>query len=455
MYNQTKHIFSFSKLALIGISLFCFSFCYFFVNWRYHSTPFHDDVNQYYSYIIALFKKNDLLFNYNNYGFWLFDSPSHHLVPKVTYGMSIFYLPFFLVANFFSSASSTGYEAVFSWFIHIGCMSYSLIGLVYSRKILLRWFNEKITALSLLIIFFGSNFFCYTLVQPELTHSVLFMLNSIFIYYVIHWFLNSNKSAFFIICFLLGLITLIRPTEIILIVFPLLIGVSSIQELKNRLLSFFKMPLVVLLGFGLFIIPIIPQLIYWKIQTGSWLYFSYGNDERFFWTNPEIINVLFSYRKGWLVYSPLMTITVIGFVFLYKKNKALFYPIIFYFAINLYFISSWWDWGFGGAFGMRSLVQILAVLIIPLACFMQWFLTCSKRVAWHFSGLALITFFCFLNIFQTNLYKHGIIHYDGMTKEAYWFTFLKKNYTPSDLTYLKSLIKEPNYSEMRKGIRDE
>ena len=455
MYNQTKHIFSFSKLALIGISLFCFSFCCLFVNWRYNGTPFHDDVNQYYSYIIALFKKHDLLFNYNNYGFWLFDSPSHHLVPKVTYGMSIFYLPFFFVANLLSPANSTGYEPIFSWFIHLGCMSYSLIGLAYSRKILLHWFSEKITALSLLIVFFGSNFFCYTLVQPELTHSVLFMLNSLFVYHVICWSLSNSNKTFFILCFSLGVISLIRPTEIIIIVFPLFIAVSSIQELKNRLLTFLKMPWALLFGFCLFIIPIIPQLIYWKIQTGSWLYFSYGSDERFFWTNPEIINVLFSYRKGWLVYSPLMALTIIGFVFLYKKNKAIFFPIIFYFIINLYFISSWWDWGFGGAFGMRSLVQVIAILIIPLAYFIQWFLSYNKKAVFRYISFCLLLFFCFLNVFQTNLYKHGIIHYDGMTKEAYWFTFLKKNYTATDLTYLKSLIKEPDYSEMRKGKRDE
>jgi hypothetical protein len=42
-----------------------------------------------------------------------------------------------------------------------------------------------------------------------------------------------------------------------------------------------------------------------------------------------------------------------------------------------------------------------------------------------------------------------------MTKEAYQFTFLKKNYTKQDLEYLQSLIKRPDYEARRHGLRDE
>ena len=57
-------------------------------------------------------------------------------------------------------------------------------------------------------------------------------------------------------------------------------------------------------------------------------------------------------------------------------------------------------------------------------------------------------------MFQSNLYKHGIISFDGMTKEAYWYTFLKKSYSESDLLYLETLIKHPDYEQMKKGKRD-
>jgi hypothetical protein len=175
----------------------------------------------------------------------------------------------------------------------------------------------------------------------------------------------------------------------------------------------------------------------------------------FFWLQPQFINVLFSYRKGWLVYSPLMLLSLLGFIILFKKNKPLFLGIIIYFLINLYLISSWWDWAYGGAFGMRALVQVSAILIIPLAYFIQWFFEVVKLKYLKFAGAVVVLFFCFLNVLQSNLYKHGIISYDGMTKESYWFTFLKKNYSKEDLLYLETLVKHPDYSAMRQGKRDD
>ncbi|MCK4829144.1 hypothetical protein KA005_76180, partial [bacterium] len=40
----------------------------------------------------------------------------------------------------------------------------------------------------------------------------------------------------------------------------------------------------------------VPQFFYWKEITGSYFYFSYQERAMFFFNDPEIINVLFSYR---------------------------------------------------------------------------------------------------------------------------------------------------------------
>ena len=452
-YFKKQYSFN-SKIAIILIAVFCIVFCKFFVNWGKFNTSLHDDVDQYYSYIIAHFKYHDITFTHGTYKFWLFETPNHKLVPKVTYGMSLFYLPFFLLADLFSKSNSTGYEALYIWSIHLGCMLYVLIGLVFCRKSLLHWFSEKVTGLSLLVIFFGTNLLCYTLINSELTHSVLFFLISMFVYYVIRWHQSNQKKYFLFFCFILGFIILIRPTEISVAVFPLLIGVTSINQIKIKCSTIFNLKYFLIIGIILFIVPVFPQLLYWKIQSGQWLFFSYGNNERFYWFEPQFFNVLFSYRKGWLVYSPLMLLSLLGFVQLYKKNNALFWGIAVYFLINLYLISAWWDWAFGGSFGMRALVQVSAILIIPLAYFIQWFFEILEVIYIKIAGYLIVVFFCFLNLFQSNLYKHGIISYDGMTKEAYWFTFLKKNYSKADLYYLETLIKHPDYKALRKGHRN-
>jgi hypothetical protein len=455
MYQPTIKHFSVSASAVFIITFFCIAFSPFFTNWGKFNTPFHDDVNQYYSYIIAVFKYHDITFSNGMYGFWIFETPIHKLVPKVTYGMSLFYLPFFLIAELFSKGNATGYEPIYAWSIHLGCILYVLIGLVYCRKTLLNWFSEKVTTITFAVIFFGSNLFCYTLINSELTHGILFFLISAFVFYVVKWHVSKKTSSFLIFSFILGLITIIRPTEICVGIFPLLIGVFSINQFKVKLLSFLNLKYWFFIGIIFFFIPLFPQLLYWKIQSGQWLLFSYGSSEGFFWTEPKLLNVLFSYRKGWLIYSPLMILSVLGFIILFKKNKALFWGVLIYFLINLYLISAWWDWAFGGSFGMRALVQVGAVLIIPLAYMIQWLFEERKSRIVKSTCYILIAFFCGLNIFQSNLYKHGIISFDGMTKEAYWFTFLKKNYSKEDLLYLKTLVKHPDYNAMRQGKRND
>lgn len=445
----------FSVVCFAFIILFCAVFFSFFVNWGTVHHPFIMDVNQYYSYLPALFKQHDLTFSVNPNNIWLTPTPIGRGVPMVTYGMSLCYLPFYAIASVFSASNSIGYEPIYAWCIHIGCIIYVLIGLHFCRKTLLNWFSEKVTSIALLVIFFGTNLFCYTLINSELTHGILFFLISMFVYYVVRWQQTNQKKYFLAFCFLLGFITLIRPTEMSVVILPLLIGVTSFGQFKEKFATIISLKYYLIIGIVLFLIPIFPQVLYWKIQSGQWLFFSYGNNERFYWLEPQFFNVLFSYRKGWLLYSPLMLLSLLGFVQLFKKNKALFWSIIIYFLINLYLISAWWDWAFGGAFGMRALVQVSAVLIIPLAYFIQWFFEVIESKYLKIAGYIIIVFFCFLNVFQSNLYKHGIISYDGMTKEAYWFTFLKKNYSKEDLLYLETLVKHPDYAAMRQGKRDE
>lgn len=421
-----------------------------FINWVPQNHPFVMDVDQYYSYLHALFIKHDITFSNNVHDFWLISTPTNHFVPKVTYGVSIFYAPFFLLAKLVSASYSTGYEPLYAWFIHYGCIIYILIGLIYTQKILSKFFQDKMIAISLILFYFGANIFYYTVSESESVHGILFFLVAVFSYNVISFFETSNKKHFHIALFTLGFISLIRPTEIILLLIPLFIGTISLKE-KIHLVMQLRWHL--LLAVILFLIPVFPQLLFWKIQSGQWFFFSYGSGERFFWQDPQILNFLFSFRKGWFVYTPLALFIILGFAVLYRKNKAVFFPIFLYLILNIYILSCWWDWTFGGSFGMRALVHTYSLLIIPFTYFITWL---WKQLIIVKTGVfVIILFLICLNVFQSHLYKHRIIHFDGMTKETYCYTFFKLNYSKEELIYLNTLFKSPNYNELRKGNRDE
>jgi hypothetical protein len=449
----------YSDLALAVITVFSICSTVFFINWGSSGNPFVMDVNQYYSYLPAIFINHDLGFSQNLHSYWLIETPIHQLVPKVTYGIAFFYSPFFLLAHAFSPGSSTGYEGIYAWFVHYGCIAYILVGLFYTKKILSLWFKDAAVAISLGIVFFATNLFYYTVSESESVHGILFFLVSFFLYHVIQWHRKKSGKNFLLVMISAGFICLIRPTECILLLFPVLIGVTGINSLMEKFRSIIQLKWFLLIGLLVFLLPIVPQLIYWKIHSGSFIFFSYGNSESFFWTDPKIINVLFSFKKGWFIYTPVMIFSVIGFYVMFQKNKDLFYPALLYFLINVYIICSWWDWAYGGSFGMRAFMHCYPVLVIPLACFIDSIIVLNRksaaRKAMAYGFITLSVFFCTLNIFQSNLYKHRIIHWDGMTKEAYLFTFFKKQYTEQDLAYLKTLIKSPDYAARRKGDRDE
>ena len=420
--------------------------------------PFAFDVDQYYSYLIAEFIHHDFGFKFDHF-YWLTPSDSGHSVPKVTMGMAYMYFPFFLIANnvaYVHGYDGLGYSAPYMWFIHFGSILYVLIGLWYSRKSLLLFFNEWITAITLIFIFFGSNLFFYTYKESEMTHGYLFCLISIFIFHVLKWQQTKKTKFLYYFSFFAGLITLIRPTEILVLLFPLFVFVCNFNDFKTRLKEIFDLKWKLLLGVLFFLIPIIPQLIFWKTYTGHFFFFSYGSQEGFFFSDPKIYSVLFGWRKGWLVYSPIMIFSVIGLIMMCFKFKKLGYAISIYFLLNLYLISSWWDWGYGGAFGMRALVQTYAFLVFPFAFFINRFVNLFNKFFYKIIAvLFFITascFFCYLNIYQTYQMKNSLLHWDSMTKEAYWYTFLT---TDVDRVYLEKLFKNPNYDEMRKGKRDE
>ena len=430
----------------------------YFIKWGNSEHPFLMDVDQYYSYLVAQFIHHDFTFHFPHH-YWLVETPTQQYIPKVTMGLAFLYLPFFTIGNIIAHVcnyETLGYSAPYYWSIHIGSILYVLIGLWYCRKSLLLFFKEWIVALSLLFVIIGTNLFFYTYKESEMSHGLLFFLFSVFIYHVLKWRQTDKIKHVYYFSFIAGLVTLIRPTEILILLFPLLIYVSNFSQLKSRLIEIINLKWKLIFSLFIFFIPIIPQLIFWKTHTGQFLFFSYGTQEGFFFADPKFYSVLFGWRKGWFIYTPIMILSIIGLLLMFFKRKDLFFSVFIYFVLNLYLICCWWDWGYGGAFGMRALVQCYAFLIIPFAFFLNWSLSKIKKNVLRFILGTITVIYCLFcsynNVFQTYLMNNSLMHWDSMTKEAYKYTFLT---TDVNRVYLETMFKHPNYKEMRKGNRDE
>ncbi len=419
-------------------------------NWQ-NGNPFYSDVDQYYSYLVAAFVKNDLTFHFPNQ-YWL-SSPKGIPVPKVSMGMAYMYTPFFAISHFVAINSSEyppdGYSKPYAYGMQWGSIIYGLLGLLFLRKLLLNFFDEWPTTLTLISVFMATNLFHYFLGWPLMPHSYLFFLFALLLHLVVRWHQNPQMKTMMLIGFLIGLIAVIRPLDVLVALIPLLYGVYSKESFHQKIQLLKTNFLQLRIGFVFFWIPIIPQLIYWKWATGEFLYFSYGDSERFFFNDPQIVNFLFSYRKGWFVYTPIMVLAIIGF-FQMKRFKDFSIAILVYTILVIYLLSTWWCWWYGGGQGMRAMVQSYAILAIPLAAFYSYVFT-NKFLKFIFVRLLVV--FVYFNFLLTWQYKTNILHWDGVNKEVFWGVFGEWDRSNVPESVFEKVI-SPDYDKAKKGERD-
>ena len=427
------------------------------------------DITSYYGYLPATFIHNDLSLDFVDtdginykakHQFWPLrlneslekeEANGKIKVIKTTMGMSFMYAPFFFMGHGFAHISKyepNGFSQPYEFFLVTSCLFYLFVGLYILRKLLLRYFSELVTGLTLTSILLGTNLFYYATEEPAMSHAYSFALIIGFIYHSILWLEKQQLKNVIYLGLLGGLIVLIRPINLLIFLFPLLYGIAKGRDLFSRFEFFIKNWKHILLIGLLSLSVIFPQLLYWKIQTGNWVFNSYFG-EAFFFGNSHVLEGLFSYRKGWLVYTPLMIFALAGVVLLFRKNKNFFAPIFIFLLINTYVLYSWWSWWYGGSFGSRPMIDSYGLLAIPMACFYSEILK-KKYLAIPIFTLAL--FFLFLNQFQGWQRRTNMIHWEGMTKEAYWNVFLKsKFHSEEEWTQQESYLQLPEQDKARKG----
>ena len=416
-----------------------------------------DDVISYYAYLPAAFIYGDLQFNFlENIDpqikdrIWVRTTPDGKRVLKMTMGLAILFLPFFAIGHLIALGYgiATGYSVPYELLLSIGACVYGILGLVFLKKTLSSFFSEKSTIISIVCIALGTNLFYYTAYEGGMSHVYSFFLFSAFIFYSIQWNQETSTKNSMILGLLLGLITLVRPTNIIICIIPALYGVNGLKDLKNKIrIHLGQIKQLVSLGIC-FCLVLIPQFIYWKYSVGSWYHYSYTN-EAFYFLDPHVIDGLFSFRKGWLVYSPIMVFSILGLLTCRKYCPELLIPILVYFPLNLYVIFSWWCWWYGGSFGCRPLIESYALLSIPFAGLVNTVLENKPKVLGYLVGTLMIAMI-WLNFFQTKQYSIALIHWDSMTRQAYWSIFCTMD-RPENLD---QLLQKPDYEMAMMGLEE-
>lgn len=433
----------------------------FFVFGRWHRAKVIDgDVVSYYSYLPAVVIHGDITMRYSLGNDYYADKIWGVIwrdgvgpVQKYTMGLSWLYAPFFLLGHASAHVlgyAADGYTAPYKFWLQFSALAYLLLGMLALRRVLTRYFPEEVAALTLLILAFGTNLYYYTHGQAAMPHVYLFALVSGLLWLTIRFYASPTWKVALALGGACSLIAFIRPSHVLFWLIPVGYGISHRAALRDRL-QFWRRHFPKFLAWPLLqALIVLPQLFYWKHLTTRWLYYSYG-DESFFWAHPEVLRVMFSFRNGWLVYTPLLALGLAGLLLLRKHARAFAWAAPVVFGAGLYVVSCWWCWWYGGSFGQRVLIDFYPLLALGMGAMLaqlrRWLRTYASRVA----GLVVISFFVALNVFQTFQYSRGVLHYDSMTACAYWSALGRDRLTPS----ITRCLQPPDYDAAKRGERNQ
>ncbi len=399
------------------------------------------DVSGYYFYLPAIFIYKDLKkvafrdsihekYQPADTPYQAFQHPSGNYVMKYSCGLALQYLPFFLVAHALAPLlgyPADGFSRPYQVAISLGSLLVALLGLWLLRRNLLAYASDAATAITLLLIVLGTNYLDYAAINSAMTHNYLFTLYAGLVALTMSWYKSPTLLKAAGIGLIIGLAALTRPTEILAALIPLLWGLSTWSELRQRWAFWQKHSAHLFLAIVVCGLIGSLQLIYWKAITGQWLVYSY-EDQGFSWLSPHIDQGVFSFRAGWLVYTPMMGFAVLGFVPLHQQQRSIFWAVLVFFALFLYVTFAWDIWWYGGSLGQRAMVQSYAVLAFPLAAFVAFFM---GQPAWRYLTAAVCVFFIYYNLWLTHqAHKGGMLEPGFMTRAYFWRIFLRYDLPP-------------------------
>ena len=337
-------------------------------------------------------------------------------------GIAIMYAPFFLgghVAAHLTGHETDGFSKPYQWAIILSGLFYTLAGVWFLRKALISLFSDRVVAITLALVFIGSNVFFFCTWGNDAPHIYIFTLYALILWLTSRWMKSPRAWHAIALGLVTGVTLITRPSEIFILLVPVFWGVWNIDTLKDKVMLVWRRKRDVMLIILFTALAVLPQLLYWKFATGQWIYNSYDDPQSGFnFTEPRFAYVLTGFRKGFYIYSPMMIFATIGFYHLYKYKRELFLSVLLFFLANVYLIASYSSLV---SYGWRAFVQAHAVLSIPLACFVTWNLRQKQVVKWIL--FAVLMLFLLLNLFKSWQTLRGIIDGSRMTRAYYLDTF--------------------------------
>ena len=342
-------------------------------------------------------------------------------------GVAVMQAPLFGIAHAltrWTNLSSDGFTLYYQHAAGLSGLFWVIAGLAVLSKLLHRHFSDGIAAATLSTILLGTNLYHYATFDSSYSHAYSFFLVAAFLDLTERWYAEPRARTSVLLGIVAGLMALVRHTNVIfLILFPLY-GVDRIDLVRSRVALLGDRRQLVAIALATAAAVIAPQLAIYYQATGRVFVSSYG-DLGFNFASPRILGVLFSVQKGLFFWSPLLLASSVGLAWLARSRhsaRAFVLPALLVLVVDIYIISSWWDWQFGGSFGHRGFVDTLPIFAIGMAACLEWGSSTpgARRIITIVIVLAVA-----LNLFQMLQYWNHVLPFSDTTWDQYRRVFLR------------------------------
>jgi len=358
-------------------------------------------------------------------------------VNKYPCGTALLQLPFFTYAYLTSIPEgdiNDGYQRPFQKTVLYAAIFYLFLSILFLKKILVLYDIKKhIIIFCQIILVLATSVTHYSNYDAGFSHIYSLFAITAFIYFIKSFLKNKKINHFILASVFGGLIFILRQPNILIVLFvPFLAG--SKENLRIAFTTLFTNMRSFILSVVLFLGICSIQLILWYSQTGDFFVYSYQG-ESFNFLDPQFYSILFSYKKGLFVYTPVLLIATLSIIwFAYKKHFYLLFTWVAFFVLLTYVLSSWHAWHYACSYGLRAYIDYYTIFLIPFGLMLDR-IKKAPRLLIMILSLSTVP----LNIIQTYQYKELILHWYEMDKEKYWKVFLKTD------DRFKELIWKRNY----------
>jgi len=376
------------------------------------------DAIQYFAYLQSAVVDGDLDFS-NDYrqlyanadpatNVWLRSrTPTGRPPNLMSVGPAILWSPFYVSARLALGAVGPGERADALLYASVGVagIAYATLGALFTFWSCARLFPRPAAFWATLVVWLAGPGIYYSLVSPTYSHATSMFAVAVFVF---AWLATRDRAGFesvVLLGALGGLVALVRWQDALVLILPVADLLAAAWRRRAGLSATAARLAALSAAAG---VAFLPQLLAWNAVYGTPLLIPQGS-AFMRWTQPAMLSVLFSLKRGLFSWTPALLPAAAGFPFLIRRNRLAGWLIVIVLLATVYVNASVQDWWAGEAFGARRFIGFGVFLALGLAALMSVPAAANRPAlaAW-FSGAAIT--YNLLFVFQYQMFMHGQRH---------------------------------------------